>query len=154
MRVVSICGGAFTVAFALDLFTKLWAVTWLAGPDEIIFNDRPHDLAMRLDVCVVTVGVVYLLGRFAHRRGIGPLYAAWLCVGVLLAGTLGNGVSTYLWDPGVPDFIHTGGGWLWNVADFEIAFGLLGTALSMVATAVVAYVRGLLLRRSVLNAVE
>jgi hypothetical protein len=154
VRTGVICGGAFAVAFTLDLVTKLCAVAWLNGPSEIIFNDRPHDLAMRLDVCVVTLGVVYLLERFGMRRGIGRLYAAWLCVGVLVAGTLGNGVSTYLWAQGVPDFIHVGGGWLWNVADFEIVFGLLGTALAVVGSAVVAYVRGVLLRRSVLNVIE
>ena len=154
MRAAAICGVAFAMAFTLDLVTKLWAVTWLAGPWEIIFNNRPHDLAMRVDVVFVTVGVVYLLDRVSARRGMGQLYAAWFCVGVLVAGTLANGVSSYLWSAGVPDFIHVGDGWLWNVADFEIVFGLLGTALSIVATAVFAYVRGLLLRRSVLNAVE
>ena len=154
MRGASICSGAFAVAFTLDLLTKLFAVAWLAGPSEIIYNDRPHDMAMRLDVCVVTVGVVYLLERVAVRRGIGRLWAAWVCVGVLVAGTLGNGVSSYLWAAGVPDFIHVGGGWLWNVADFEIVFGLLGTAASIVGSAVVAYVRAALLRRSVLNVIE
>jgi lipoprotein signal peptidase len=154
VRAVFVCSGAFAVAFTLDLVTKLCAVAWLSGPAEIIYNDRPHDLAMRLDVVFVTVGVVYLLERFGMRRGIGRLDAAWLCVGVLVAGTLGNGVSTYLWSAGVPDFIHVGGGWLWNVADFEIVFGLLGTALSVVGSAVVAYVRGFLLRRSVLNVIE
>jgi hypothetical protein len=63
------------------------------------------------------------------RRGVGRLYAAWLCVGVLVGGTLGNGVSTYIWSAGVPDFISMSDGWMWNV---EIVFGLLGTAVSIV----------------------
>ena len=148
MRAALIFSGAFLVAFGLDLATKLGAVALLAGPDEIIFNNRPHDLAMRLDVCIVTIGIVYLLERAGLRRGVGRLYPAWFCVGVLVGGTLGNGVSTYLWSSGVPDFVHVGGGWLWNLADFEIVFGLLGTALSIVATASVAYVRGVLMRPS------
>jgi lipoprotein signal peptidase len=61
---------------------------------------------------------------------------------VLTGGTLSNGVSSFLWTNGVPDFIHVSGGWVWNVADFEIVFGLLGTAAAIVLTAVLAYLRG------------
>jgi lipoprotein signal peptidase len=145
-RSAAISGSAFVAAIAVDLVTKICAVAWLEGPSEILFNNRPHDLVMRLDVCLITIGVVYLLERAALRRGVGRLYATWLCIGVLVGGTLGNGVSTYLWSAGVPDFIRLSDGWMWNVADFEIVFGLLGAAASIVGSAAVAFVRSVLMR--------
>jgi hypothetical protein len=145
-RCAAISGSAFVAALTLDLVTKICAVVSLEGPGEILFNDRPHDLVMRLDVCLITIGVVYLLERAALRRSVGRLYAAWVCLGVLVGGTLGNGVSTYIWSAGVPDFISMSDGWMWNVADFEIVLGLLGTALSILGSAVVAFVRTVFMR--------
>ena len=141
MRSAAICSGAFACALALDLLTKVYAVERLHGPHGLVFNDRPHDLAMRFDVSLLTIAAVFLLERAARRRGFGRLLVAWIGVGILTGGTLGNGVSTYLWSAGVPDFISVGGGWMWNVADFEIVFGLLGTALSLVGSALFAYAR-------------
>jgi hypothetical protein len=145
-RSAAISGSAFAASFAVDLVTKIFAVASLARPSEIIFNDRPPDLLMRVDVCLVTIGVVYLLERAVLRRGVGRLSAAWLCVGVLVGGTLANGVSTYLWAAGVPDFISLSDGWKWNVADFEIVFGLLGTAAAIVTSVAVAFVRAAFFR--------
>jgi hypothetical protein len=58
-----------------------------------------------------------------------------------VAGILANGISPLLWARGVPDFIGVGGGWVWNVADFEIAIGLTGGILSVAFSAVVLYTR-------------
>jgi lipoprotein signal peptidase len=141
VRSAAVCASAFACALTLDLLTKFYAVARLHGPHGIVFNDRPHDLAMRLDVSLLTIAAVFLLERAARRRGFGRLLLPWIGVGILTGGTIGNGVSTYLWSAGVPDFIRVEGGWMWNVADFEIVAGLLGTALSLVVSAVYAYAR-------------
>lgn len=141
MKTAALCAGAFVLALAVDLLTKVYAVEHLHGPHGILFNDRPHDLAIRLDVSALTVAAVFLIQHFGRSRGLGRLWAAWLFVGVLVGGTIGNGVSSYLWTRGVPDFIRLDGGWMWNVADFEIVLGLLGTAVSVVANAVIAFGR-------------
>jgi hypothetical protein len=60
---------------------------------------------------------------------------------LLVAGVLANGVSSLLWARGVPDFIDVGDGWVWNVADFEIAIGLTGGLLSIGLSAIVVYAR-------------
>ena len=141
MRAAAVGAGAFTAALVLDLLTKTYFVAHAAGPQAVVYNQRPHDLAIRIDVSLLTLAVVYVLTVVARRRGIGRLWGAWIGVGVLLGGTLGNGVSSYLWARGVPDFIHVSGGWVWNVADFEIVVGLLGAAVSVVVSAAAAYVR-------------
>ncbi len=143
MRAAAVGAGAFTAALVLDLLTKTYFVANAARPHSVVYNRRPHDLVLRIDVSLLTVAVVYVLTVVARRRGIGRLWGAWIGVGVLLGGTLGNGVSSYLWARGVPDFIHVSGGWVWNVADFEIVVGLLGAAASVVVSAATAYVRGL-----------
>lgn len=135
--------GAFVAALALDLLTKVYVVGHSVAPRAVLYNQRPHDLALRIDVSLLTLAVVYVLTVVARRCGIGRLWGAWIGVGVLLGGTLGNGVSSYLWARGVPDFIHLSGGWVWNVADFEIVAGLLGAAASVVVSATAAYLRGL-----------
>ena len=141
MKSATLCAGAFVIALALDLLTKVYAVAYLRGPHGIVFNDRPHDLAIRIDVSALTIAAVFLIEHFGRRRGLDRLSAAWICVGMLVAGTLGNGVSSYLWEPGVPDFIRLSGGWMWNIADFEIVLGLLGAAASVIASATIAYAR-------------
>jgi len=143
VRAAAVGAGAFTAALVLDLLTKTYFVANAARPHSVVYNQRPHDLVLRIDVSLLTVAVVYVLTVVARRRGIGRLWGAWIGVGVLLGGTLGNGVSSYLWARGVPDFIHVSGGWVWNVADFEIVVGLLGAAASVVVSAAAAYVRGL-----------
>jgi lipoprotein signal peptidase len=65
----------------------------------------------------------------------------WVGCGLLAAGILANGISPLLWNQGVPDFIDVRGGWVWNLADFEIAIGLTGGLLSVVLSAVVVYTR-------------
>ena len=62
---------------------------------------------------------------------------------LLVAGVLANGISPLLWAHGVPDFIAVGGGWVWNLADFEIAIGMTGGILSVGVSAVVVYAREL-----------
>lgn len=142
MRLAVVAGGAFLLALELDLLTKVVAVQRFHGYHAIVYNDRPHDLAIRIDVSLVTIAAVFLIERAGRSRGLGRLWGAWICIAVLIAGTLGNGVSSYLWARGVPDFIHLSGGWVWNVADFEIVFGLLGAAVSVVVCGVIAYARG------------
>jgi lipoprotein signal peptidase len=137
----ALCAGAFVTALALDLLTKVYAVAYLSGPHGVVFNNQPHDLLIRLDVSALTIAAVFLLQHFGRGRGLRRLWAALICVGVLVAGTIGNGVSSYLWTRGVPDFIRFDGGWMWNVADFEIVVGLLGTAASVVANAMIAFGR-------------
>jgi uncharacterized SAM-binding protein YcdF (DUF218 family) len=132
--------GAFVAAATLDLATKAYIVhSGIAG--DVVYNGRPHNLAIRLWVSLLTIAVVYLLEHVGRRRGLGRLWGAWMFVGVLVGGTLANGVSSYLWARGVPDFIRMHDGWVWNLADFEIALGLLGTALSIIASAVLAVAR-------------
>jgi hypothetical protein len=138
---------AFACAIAVDVVTKVYAVGHAVGPHDVVYNARPSNLAIRLWMSVLTLSVVWLLEHFGRRRGIGRLWGAWVAVGVLVGGTLSNGVSTYLWTRGVPDFIHVSGGWVWNLADFEIVFGLLGTALSAVVAALVAFARSNVARR-------
>jgi lipoprotein signal peptidase len=141
LRLLALASSAFVFAIALDLLTKVYAVERFHVYGAVVYNNRPHDLAVRIDVSLVTIAAVYLLERAGRRRGLGRLWGAWICVGVLIAGTLCNGVSSYLWARGVPDFIHLSDGWVWNVADFEIVFGLLGAAASVVANGVIAYAR-------------
>jgi len=138
---------AFAFAIALDVATKVYAVGHAAGPDAIVYNDRPGNLVVRVWVSLLTLLVIYVLEQLGRRRGFGPLWGAWVAVGVLVGGTLSNGVSSFLWRSGVPDFIHVSGGWVWNVADFEIVFGLLGTAAAVVVAATLAYVRGRVVSR-------
>jgi lipoprotein signal peptidase len=141
MRSALTCGVAFAVALSLDLLTKVYAVAYLSGPHGLVYNNRPHDLAIRLDVSALTIAAVFLIEHFGRRRGLGRLWGAWICIGVLIAGTLGNGVSSYIWARGVPDFIRLPDGWMWNIADFEIVAGLVGAALSIVANALIAFGR-------------
>jgi len=141
LRLAAIAAGAFACALTLDLLTKVYAVERFHAFGAVAYNDRPHDLALRIDVSLVTIAAVFLLQRAGRGRGLGRLWGAWICMAVLIAGTLGNGVSSYLWERGVPDFIHLSGGWVWNLADFEIVLGLLGAAVSVLVNGVIAYVR-------------
>ena len=143
MRQARLAVIAFACAIAVDVATKVYAVGHAVGPHDVVYNARPSNLAIRVWVSLLTVGVVWLLEHFGRQRGIGRLWGAWIAVGVLIGGTLSNGVSTFLWTRGVPDFIHVSGGWVWNLADFEIVLGLLGAAASTAAAAVLAYARGL-----------
>jgi hypothetical protein len=126
---------AFAFALAADFATKAYAVAVGAA----IFNDRSSDLARRLALTVAAVAVVALLARLARWRGLGPLRGAWVGVGVLAAGVIGNGLASVVWSAGVPDFIWLGRAGVWNLADFEIAVGLVGGLVSVAVTAGVRY---------------
>lgn len=128
----------FLVAFAVDLVTKQWAVS---HADDVVFNSRPSQLPLRLLMSLVAIGVAVALARLAALRGLGRQWGVWIGCALLVAGTLGNGVSPFLWDRGVPDFVALRGGWVWNIADFEIAVGLGGGILSVAVCAVLVYAR-------------
>jgi hypothetical protein len=128
----------FLGAFAADLESKQWAVAHAGG---LIFNGSPSHLPFRVLMSFVAVAVGFSLARVATRRGLGRQWGVWIGCALLVSGTLGNGISPLLWAQGVPDFIHMSGGWVWNVADFEIAIGLSGGLLSVAFNAVVVYAR-------------
>lgn len=132
---------AFSVFFAAvctDLLTKQWAIGHVDG---LIFNRRPADLPLRLLMSVVAIAVAAALTRLAGSWGFGRQWGLWAGCALLVAGVLSNGVSSFVWANGVPDFIDLRGGWVWNVADFEIAIGLTGGILSVAISAVVTYAR-------------
>ena len=131
----------FSWALALDLATKGWMV---AHEDTVyvIFNHTsPSRYASRVAMSIVAVAVTYGLARAARWRGYGQIWGTWIGAGLLVAGVAGNGVSRLLWPRGVPDFVSMGPD-AWNVADFEIAFGLTGGLLSLALPVLAAYARG------------
>lgn len=112
----------FLVAFTVDFATKAYAVRW---DEHLVVHHVPAHLARRLLMSLLAVGTAAAFTRVAARRSFGRPWGAWIGVPLLVAGVLGNGISSYLWPPGVPDFIPTGK-WVANVADFEIFFGIVG----------------------------
>jgi hypothetical protein len=126
----------FVGAFAADLVSKRWAV---AHANALIFNDTPSYLPLRM-----------LMSRsrsasssHGWRRCADSVGSGGVSIGcaLLVTGILANGISPLLWARGVPDFIVVRGGWVWNLADFEIAIGLTGGLLSVILSAVVVYTR-------------
>lgn len=134
----------FSGAFALDLLSKEWA---LSHVDGLIFNRRSSELPLRVLMSLVAIAVGFALARLAALRGLGRQWGVVVGCALLVAGILANGVSPLLWSRGVPDFIDVSGGWVWNVADFEIAIGLTGGILSVAFNAVVVYARENVARR-------
>lgn len=138
----AVAGITFVWALAADLATKAYFV---AHAEQLgvylLFNGREIQMGRRLFMCVVAVAVVAGLARLAHWRGLGTIWGAWIGVGVLAGGIVGNGISPALWEYGVPDFIPMPGGWVWNVADFEIGLGLLFGLGSIAVGAAVTYLR-------------
>jgi lipoprotein signal peptidase len=128
---------AFFAAFVLDLVTKEWFV----AHGDVIYNHRPVELVRRLAMSVVALAVTAALARLARWRGLGRIQGAWIGAGMLAGGVVGNGISPFVFGRGVPDFIDVSGGWVWNLADFEIVLGLLGGPLSIVVAATVTYAR-------------
>jgi lipoprotein signal peptidase len=128
----------FLGAVAVDLLSKQWAISHASG---LIFNSTPSELPFRALMSLVAVGVGFVLARGAAMRGLGRQWGVWIGCALLVAGILANGISPLLWARGVPDFIGVSGGWVWNVADFEIAIGLAGGILSVAFSAVVVYAR-------------
>jgi lipoprotein signal peptidase len=142
LRVITL---VFLGAFAVDLVIKRCAVSHAGG---LIFNNSPSHLPFRMLMSFVAVAVGFVLARIAALRGLGRQWGVWVGCGLLAAGILANGISPLLWSEGVPDFIDVRGGWVWNVADFEIAIGLTGGLLSVVFSAVVVYTRERVARQS------
>ena len=128
----------FVGAFTADLLSKHWAVAY---SNALVFNHAPSRLPFRVLMSFVAVAVGYALVRLAARRGLGRQWGVWIGCALLVAGILANGISPLLWAQGVPDFIDVRGGWVWNVADFEIAIGLTGGLISVVLSAIVVYTR-------------
>jgi lipoprotein signal peptidase len=128
----------FVVALAADLLSKWWAVDHLDG---VVYNPKPSDAAYRVAMSVLAIVVAAALTKLAAVRGLGRQWGVWVGVALLVAGITANGVSLLFWPQGVPDFIDAGGGWIWNVADFEIAIGLAGGIASVAVAAVLVFAR-------------
>ena len=135
LRIITL---VFLGAIAVDLLSKQWAIV---HANVLIFNASPSQLPLRLLMSLVAIGVGFVLARVAAQRGLGRQWGVWIGCALLVAGILANGISPLLWTQGVPDFIAVNGGWVWNVADFEIAIGLTGGILSVAFCAVVVYAR-------------
>ena len=127
----------FLVAFGGDLLSKKWATEHAAG---LVYNSKPSELPLRVLMSLVAIGVAAALARVAAMRGLGRQWGAWTGCSLLVAGVLANGVSSLIWSRGTPDFIDMRDGWIWNVADFEIALGLTGGLLSVAVSAFGVYV--------------
>ena len=112
----------FAAAFAADLLSKQWAISHATG---LVFNDKPSELPKRVLISLVTIAVGAGLAWLAAKRGLGRQWGLLIGVALLVGGILANGVSPFIWARGVPDFIDVRG-WVWNVADFEIAHSLEG----------------------------
>jgi multidrug transporter EmrE-like cation transporter len=133
-------GLTFALALGADLASKVLAIAYDVDGNVVVYNDRPGMLTMRILMTLVALVVTYLLTRAARRLEIGRLWGAWIGVGLLAGGVLGNGISSVVWRRGVPDFIHTPA-YVWNLADFEISFGVTGGIVSVAVAALSAYVR-------------
>lgn len=120
-----IVGVVAFLAAAVDLATKV-AVVAVPGVlgTVVLFNPNRSPLWLRLVVCAGTIAVVGVLDRLARWRGVGPIRLVWAGAGVAVGGVLAQGASAVIWAEGVPDFIWMGE-YVMNVADFEIALGLL-----------------------------
>jgi hypothetical protein len=130
----------FAVAFVVDLLTKSYAVGHAGHGVAVIYNARPNDLPIRIVMCLVAIAVAVALTRLAAWRGLGRIWGAWVGIGLLVAGILGNGISTLIWVRGVPDFIDMGSE-MWNLADFMIGLGLTGGLFSVAVGALLVFVR-------------
>jgi Signal peptidase (SPase) II len=133
-------GITFALALGVDLTSKVLAIAWDTNGKVVVYNDRPGMLVLRVLMTLIAICVTYLLTRGAQRLEIGRLWGAWIGVGLLAGGVIGNGVSSLIWSRGVPDFIHTPA-YVWNLADFEISIGVTGGILSVVVAALSAFVR-------------
>lgn len=135
--------GAAALVFTLgvDLASKALAVT--ASPPLVVVYDARHvgDWRSRVALSVAAVVVVAGGSLLAAWRGVGRLWGAWVGVGLLLGGIAGNGLSHVLWARGTPDFIWVPGRYVWNVADFAIGLGLMGSIVSVAVAALAAALR-------------
>lgn len=133
-------GLSFVLALGIDLTSKILAIAYDVDGSVVVYNPRPGALVQRVLMTMLAVAVTYLLTRAAQRLAIGRLWGAWVGVGLLAGGVLGNGISSAIWSRGVPDFIHTPTH-VWNLADVEIGLGLTGGIVSVGVAAMAAYVR-------------
>jgi lipoprotein signal peptidase len=134
---------AFVLAVSVDLLTKTYAVSH-GGLGLVAFNDtHSGDIERRALMSLAAVAFTFAAAVFARRRGLGRLWGAWIGAGLLVGGVMANGVSQYIWAQGVPDFIHlySLSPDVWDVADFEIAWGLVGGVTSIVVAALIVYAR-------------
>jgi Signal peptidase (SPase) II len=134
---------ALVLAVCADLGSKVFAISH-GGLGLVVYNDiHAGDFRRRVLMSLVAVAVTFAFANVARRRGIGRLWGAWIGAGLLVGGVLANGVSQFIWSAGVPDFIHVYSlsPDVWNVADFEIAWGLTGGIVSIAATVLIVYVR-------------
>jgi Na+/phosphate symporter len=133
---------AFLFVLGVDLGTKVVATLLDHGDGWLVYNGtRPPDLLRRAAMSALAVVVTSLLARLARWRGMGEIWGAWVGCGLLVAGIAGNGLSGVIWSRGVPDFIHAGDRWIWNVADFAIGIGLSGGIASVAVAALAVYLR-------------
>jgi lipoprotein signal peptidase len=133
---------SFLFVLGVDLLTKVVAVLLDRGDGWLVYNGTPSPgILHRAAMSVVAVAATVTLARLAHWRGIGQIWGGWVGCGMLVGGIIGNGVSPAIWSQGVPDFIHAGDRWIWNVADFAIGVGLAGGIASIAVAALGAYAR-------------
>ena len=134
---------AFLFTLGVDLGSKAFAVA--ASPPLRVVYDHRHvgDGLSRVLLSLAAVAAVSGGSVVAARRGIGRLWGAWACVGFLLGGIAGNGLSHLVWARGTPDFIWVPGRYVWNLADFAIGLGLMGSFVSVAVAALFAAVRDL-----------
>ena len=138
---------ALVLAMTVDLTSKAIAIH--QGGYIIYNNIHAGDIERRVVMSVVAVAFTCAAAIVARRRGVGRLWGAWVGAGLLVGGVMANGLSQFIWSRGVPDFIHiySVSPDVWNVADFEIWWGLLGGLASIVVAAVIAFARERLPRR-------
>src|SRR5437763_11021669 len=127
----AVAGAAtFFVAIAVDLVTKTWAVYRL-DPQHVYYNHaNPSEYIRRMVMSAAAIAVTYALDRGARRLGIGRLWGAWIGVGLLTGGVLGNGVSRLIWTRGAPAFLSVGRDF-GDPPDVEIGIGLTAGLVSI-----------------------
>jgi hypothetical protein len=133
----------FVLAMAVDLGTKVYAVDH-GGLGLVAYNKTHYgDFERRIVMSLVAVAFTFAAAVIARRRGFGRLWGAWIGAGLLVGGVLSNGVSQFIWSHGTPDFIHfySMSPDVWNIADFEIWWGLTGGILSIAIAALIAFAR-------------
>lgn len=131
----------FVVAVTVDLGTKVYAVDH-GGLGYVVYNNtHDGDSVRRLVMSLTALAFTVCAAIIARRRGIGRLWGAWIGVGLLVGGVLSNGVSQVIWSRGTPDFIHfySMSPDVWNIADFEIWWGLTGGLFSILVAALIAF---------------
>lgn len=134
---------AFVLAVAVDLLTKMYAVSH-GGLGLVAYNDtHAGDFERRVLMSLAAVAFTFVAAVVARRRGLGRIWGAWIGAGLLVGGVIANGVSQFIWAQGVPDFIHlySLSPDVWDVADFEIAWGLTSGIASIAVVALIVYAR-------------